>query len=46
MILDEYYPAVNLGYAGAAMVHGSKVGGMEIDNVRGMPTFHQMFVTK
>jgi hypothetical protein len=28
------------------MIHGSKVGGMENDNVRGMPTFAQMYITK
>lgn len=40
----EYYPAVNLGYSGTAMIHGTKVGGMANDNVRGMPTFAQMYV--
>ena len=43
---QEYYPAVNVGYSGVAMIHGSKVGGMEVDNVRGMPTFQQMYITK
>ncbi len=42
----KYYPAVNTGYSGTAMIHGSKVGGMENDNVRGMPTFAQMYITK
>ncbi|NUR08574.1 MAG: hypothetical protein HOQ45_16400, partial [Nocardioidaceae bacterium] len=42
----KYYPAVNLGYSGTAMIHGSKVGGMENDNVRGMPTFARMYITK
>ncbi len=42
----EYYPAVNIGYAGTAMIHGSKVGGMANDNVRGMPTFARMYITK
>jgi peptide/nickel transport system substrate-binding protein len=41
-----YYPAVNTGYSGTAMIHGSKVGGMENDNVRGMPTFARMYITK
>jgi len=41
----KYYPAVNTGYSGTAMIHGSKVGGMENDNVRGMPTFAQMYIT-
>jgi peptide/nickel transport system substrate-binding protein len=41
---EKYYPAVNLGYSGTAMIHGSKVGGMYNDNVRGMPTFSTMYV--
>jgi len=28
------------------MIHGSKVGGMENDNVRGMPTFARMYITR
>jgi peptide/nickel transport system substrate-binding protein len=43
---EKYYPAVNTGYSGTAMIHGSKVGGMENDNVRGMPTFARMYITK
>ena len=42
----EYYPAVNTGYSGVAMIHGSRVGGMFNDNVRGMPTFALMYITK
>ncbi len=42
----KYYPAVNIGYSGTAMIHGSKVGGMDNDNVRGMPTFARMYITK
>ncbi len=43
---SKYYPAINTGYYGDAMMHGSKVGGMENDNVRGMPTFSLMYITK
>jgi peptide/nickel transport system substrate-binding protein len=43
---QKYYPAVNTGYGGVAMIHGSKVGGMEVDNVRGMPTLSMMYITK
>ena len=35
----KYYPAVVTGYSGTAMIRGSKIGGMDNDNVRGMPTF-------
>ena len=41
-----YYPAVVTGYGGTAMIHGSKVGGMANDNVRGMPTFSRMYITE
>jgi peptide/nickel transport system substrate-binding protein len=46
MIMEEYYPAVITGYSGTAMIHGSKVGGMEPDTLRGMPTFKQMYITQ
>jgi peptide/nickel transport system substrate-binding protein len=42
----KYYPAVNLGYDGTAMIRGSRVGGMANDNVRGMPTFARMYITQ
>jgi len=42
----EQYPAVVTGYGGVAMIHGSKVGGMADDNVRGMPTFARMYITQ
>jgi peptide/nickel transport system substrate-binding protein len=44
-LMTEQYPAVIVGYSGTAMIHGSKVGGMENDNVRGMPTLQQMYIT-
>jgi peptide/nickel transport system substrate-binding protein len=43
---EKYYPAVVTGYGGVAMIHGSKVGGMADDNVRGMPTMARMYITK
>jgi peptide/nickel transport system substrate-binding protein len=43
---EKYYLAVTLGYSGTAMIHGSKVGGMVNDNVRGMPTFGLMYITE
>jgi len=44
MIMTEHYPAVITGYSGTAMLRGSKVGGMEPDSLRGMPTFKSMYV--
>jgi peptide/nickel transport system substrate-binding protein len=46
MMQTEEYPAVVTGYGGVAMIHGSKVGGMANDNVRGMPTFQRMYITE
>jgi peptide/nickel transport system substrate-binding protein len=43
---EKYYPAVVTGYGGVAMIHGSKVGGMADDNVRGMPTLARMYITE
>jgi peptide/nickel transport system substrate-binding protein len=45
-IEETYYPAVNTGYAGTAIIRGSKIGGMYNDNVRGMPTFQLMYTTQ
>ena len=42
----EYYPAVNFGYSGTAMLRGSLVGGMSPDNLRGMPTFNEMYIVE
>ncbi len=46
LIEEKYYPAVNTGYAGTAIIRGSRVGGMYNDNVRGMPTFQLMYLTQ
>ena len=46
MVQTEQYPAVITGYTGSALIRGSKVGGMENDAVRGMPTFSRMYITE
>jgi peptide/nickel transport system substrate-binding protein len=45
-IVETYSPEVNLGYSGTAIIRGSKIGGMENDSVRGMPTFADMYITQ
>lgn len=45
-IQQTYYPAVTVGYPGIALMHGSRVGGMTINDIRGMPNFTDMFVTR
>ncbi|UPK76960.1 ABC transporter substrate-binding protein [Nocardioidaceae bacterium SCSIO 66511] len=44
LIQTKYYPAVTVGYDGLALLHGSKVGGVSIDNVRGEPFFPDIYV--
>ena len=44
MIQTEYYPAITVGYDGVAVLHGSKIGGMVIDNVFGMPYLRNIYV--
>lgn len=45
-LMETYYPAVNLGYSGTAMIHGSKIGGMANDTLRGVATFAEMYIKK
>ncbi|MGH1562881.1 ABC transporter substrate-binding protein [Mumia sp. DW29H23] len=47
--LDErigkrYYPAVVLGHGGVVLAHGSRVGGMAVNEMLGMPIFADMYV--
>jgi peptide/nickel transport system substrate-binding protein len=43
-IMTKYYPVVVLGYGAAALLHGSKIGGMHIDNVTGVPTWKDLYL--
>ena len=45
-IMTDYYPAVVIGYPAVAMLHGSKIGGMNADSVYGMPTWKDIFVVQ
>ncbi|MBW9211660.1 hypothetical protein KV100_18590 [Mumia sp. zg.B21] len=47
--LDErigtrYYPAVVLGHRGVALARGSRVGGMSVNEMLGMPIFADLYV--
>ena len=44
LIETKYYPAVTIGYSGIAVMHGSKIGGMVINNVVGQPYLRNIFV--
>jgi len=44
-IMTEYFPAFSVGYGGVAMMHGSKIMGMENDNVFGMPTWKEIWIS-
>ena len=43
-IQEKYFPVIVTGYGGVAMMHGSKIGGMEVDTTTGMPTWKDMYV--
>jgi peptide/nickel transport system substrate-binding protein len=43
-IMEKYYPVVLRFYYGTAPIHGSRVGGMESDNTKGVPFFPEMYV--
>ncbi|MFC6149954.1 MULTISPECIES: ABC transporter substrate-binding protein [Mumia] len=40
----EFYPAVVLGHQGVVLAHGSRVGGMAVNEMQGMPLFADLFV--
>ena len=44
LMMQKYYPVVLTGYTGVAYLHGSKIGGVSNDSVRGMPNFTNMYV--
>ncbi len=43
-IMTDYYPGVVTRYEGVAMLHGSRIGGMNTDQVYGMPTWKDIHV--
>jgi peptide/nickel transport system substrate-binding protein len=43
-INEKYYPGPVTGYSSVAIMHGSRVGGMNIDEVSGEPTWKDVFV--
>jgi peptide/nickel transport system substrate-binding protein len=45
-IMTDYYPVVVAGYQGVAMLHGSRIGGMNADNVVAMPTWKDIYVVR
>jgi hypothetical protein len=40
----EVLPAINIGYGGVAMLHGSAVMNMENDSVFGMPVWKDIYL--
>jgi peptide/nickel transport system substrate-binding protein len=45
-IMTKYYPVVVIDYAASAKLLGSKIGGLEIENVTGMPTWKDLYVKR
>jgi peptide/nickel transport system substrate-binding protein len=43
-IMTKYYPIVVTGYLASALLHGSNIGGMNIDNVTGVPTWKDLYL--
>jgi peptide/nickel transport system substrate-binding protein len=45
-IMTRYYPAIITDYRGDAFPHGSRIKGMNHDNVSGEPTWKDINVTR
>jgi peptide/nickel transport system substrate-binding protein len=45
-IMTDYYPAIVTSYDDSALLHGSKIGGMNIDQIIGTPTWKDIYVTE
>jgi peptide/nickel transport system substrate-binding protein len=43
-VMTDYYPAVVTEYDVVAMLHGRRIGGMNVDNTLGTPTFKDIYV--
>jgi peptide/nickel transport system substrate-binding protein len=43
-IMTKYYPVVITGYRQAALLHGSHIGGMNVDTNVAMPTWQNLHV--
>lgn len=44
-VMEKYYPTVPIGYTGAALLSGSRVEGMHVDEVFGNPTWKSMWIS-
>ena len=44
-VIGHLSPIVPLWYGGVSMAHGSRIQGMADDNVRGMPTWSQIWIS-
>ncbi len=44
-IMTDYYPAIVTGYQAEPILHGSRIGGINVDNILGeMPTWEDLHV--
>jgi peptide/nickel transport system substrate-binding protein len=43
-IMTTYYPVIITGYHVTALLHGSKIGGINVDNTIEMPTWKDLYV--
>ena len=44
--MTDYYPVITTYYNGAAIPHGARIGGMNVDDVNGAPTWKDIFVMR
>jgi peptide/nickel transport system substrate-binding protein len=43
-VMTEDYPLIVTSYDGAALPHGARIGGLNIDSIFGMPTWANLHV--
>ena len=43
-VMTRYYPGVIRGHPTAQFLHGANIGGMNVDQVIGMPTWKDIYV--
>jgi peptide/nickel transport system substrate-binding protein len=45
-IMEQYKPVIPVGKGGVAMMHGSRINGMEVDAVYGLPTWRDIWISQ
>jgi peptide/nickel transport system substrate-binding protein len=45
-VMTDYYPVVVTRYQAAPVLHGSRIGGANVDNVGDMPTWKDIYIVQ